>query len=592
MRAAAFVVALVLALVQAGAAFAHATLVRAEPADGTLVAQPPAALRLTFNEPVSPLVIRLIAPDGTVTMPKAVAENATVTVIPPPLAQGTHVLSWRVISADGHPVGGALVFSVGVATERPSPGALTAGDPMIRAALWGTKLVIYAAIFIGIGGAFFRAWLDTLSTQSDRVVVTAPSLRLRGEGMKSGSTIPGWVRGAIRRLRASGCSPSPVFLRGTTAQPSPRKRGEGAAMSAHGWLDRLLMGLVAVGLGAVPLSVGLQGLDALDTPLSGLAQGTVWAAGLGTSYGFTAIALAFALFAALFSFAAPRPAARVLTLAGMTLVGLALALSGHASNAMPQALTRPSVFVHVVCVAFWIGALLPLVASLRDGDGRALTRFTRLIPYPLAALLLSGAILTVVQLDRIDALWTTRYGAVLSCKLAAVAALLALAVANRYRLASRYQAQGGAAAARPLARSIAAEVGIAVAIFALVAGWRFTPPPRALAAAAPIAVHLHGPRAMVELTLTPERARPPRVALQVFDATFNQLAVKEVTLTLANPSAGIEPLRRMAAGSGSRWRVADLRVPFAGLWTIRVDLLIDDFENVVLEEQVELPRLP
>ena len=71
MRAAAFVVALVLALAQAGAAFAHATLVRAEPADGTLVAQPPAALRLTFNEPVSPLVMRLIAPDGTSTTPKA-----------------------------------------------------------------------------------------------------------------------------------------------------------------------------------------------------------------------------------------------------------------------------------------------------------------------------------------------------------------------------------------------------------------------------------------------------------------------------------------------------------------------------------------
>jgi copper transport protein len=36
-------------------------------------------------------------------------------------------------------------------------------------------------------------------------------------------------------------------------------------------------------------------------------------------------------------------------------VGFALALSGHASNAAPQWLTRPSVFVHVVCVTFWVG---------------------------------------------------------------------------------------------------------------------------------------------------------------------------------------------------------------------------------------------
>ena len=116
MRAIVFSIALLTALVQASAAFAHASLVRAEPADGALVAEPPAALRLTFNEPVTPLVIRLIAPDGTTTTPEATTENTTVTVKPGPLRRGTHVLSWRVISADGHPVGGSLVFSVGEAS--------------------------------------------------------------------------------------------------------------------------------------------------------------------------------------------------------------------------------------------------------------------------------------------------------------------------------------------------------------------------------------------------------------------------------------------------------------------------------------------
>ena len=50
-------------------------------------------------------------------------------------------------------------------------------------------------------------------------------------------------------------------------------------------------------------------------------------------------------------------------------VGVALALSGHASNAAPQWLTRPSVFVHVVCVTFWVGALLPLIAAVQAGEG-------------------------------------------------------------------------------------------------------------------------------------------------------------------------------------------------------------------------------
>jgi copper transport protein len=59
-------VALILSLAQALPAFAHASLVRAEPADGAVVAEPPASLKLTFNEPVSPLVMRIIGPDGEV----------------------------------------------------------------------------------------------------------------------------------------------------------------------------------------------------------------------------------------------------------------------------------------------------------------------------------------------------------------------------------------------------------------------------------------------------------------------------------------------------------------------------------------------
>ncbi len=144
---------------QASAAFAHASLVRAEPADGALVAEPPAALRLIFNEPVTPLVIRLIAPDGTTTTPSATAENTTVTVKPAALRRGTHVLSWRVTSADGHPVGGSLVFSVGEASATPVAGAQPAGDPVVRGAFWAAKLVIYLALLAGIGGAFVRMWM-------------------------------------------------------------------------------------------------------------------------------------------------------------------------------------------------------------------------------------------------------------------------------------------------------------------------------------------------------------------------------------------------------------------------------------------------
>ena len=159
--------------------------------------------------------------------------------------------------------------------------------------------------------------------------------------------------------------------------------------------------------------------------------------------------------------------------------------------------------------------------------------------------MVSGGILAVVQLDRVDALWTTSYGIVLSCKLAAVTALLALAAVNRYVFTPRYQ-RGDATVAGSLRRTMTAEFCIVAVILALVALWRFTPPPRALAASEPVEVHLHGARAMAQVSLMPVRARDPRVNIEVLDGEFNALTVKEVTVTLANPAAGIEPVRRAA----------------------------------------------
>src|SRR6476619_5110325 len=75
MRRLAYLVTLLLALTQASHALAHASLIRAEPADGAVLAQPPPTLRLTFNEPVSPLIIRLIAPSGELISPAVAAEN-------------------------------------------------------------------------------------------------------------------------------------------------------------------------------------------------------------------------------------------------------------------------------------------------------------------------------------------------------------------------------------------------------------------------------------------------------------------------------------------------------------------------------------
>jgi len=57
--------------------------------------------------------------------------------------------------------------------------------------------------------------------------------------------------------------------------------------------------------------------------------------------------------------------------------------------------------------------------------------------------------------------------------------------------------------------------------------------------------------------------------------------------------AGIERMQRHGVSEGEGfWRVDDLRIPVAGRWQLQVEILISDFEKLVLDEEVVLPRVP
>ncbi|HWF96689.1 MAG TPA: CopD family protein [Xanthobacteraceae bacterium] len=520
----------VLACLAPAPAWAHASLIGSEPPAGVTLADPPATLRLDFNEPVSPLVVRLVGPTGEAVTPAVTAQNSTLTIVPPRLGRGTYTLSWRVISADGHPVGGAVLFSIGA----PSAGPALAGldtDPAVKVAIWATRLLIYLGLFVGIGGASFIALI-------------------------------------------------------AQARPLPGRM--------QAWIAAAMAG----GFVASIVSLSLQGLDGLALRLTQFWRPDVWTSGLATSYGRTAVVAALAMLLGLVSLRATRPALVGLCAScGLAGTGFALALSGHAATAGLESLSRPAVFLHGVCIAFWVGSLLPLAAIVRaggrrDGGDAELARFSRLIPVPLAVLIASGSYLAWQQLDRPDALWTTSYGMVLAAKLVAVLGLLGLAAANRYVLVPRLKARAPGAV-RPLAAAIATESVLALAILGTVALWRFTPPPRALIAAEPTSIHFHGGKAMVQIEVEPVRARGAEMSIDVLDPAFHPLAAKAVTIFLSNAKSGIEPLHRDADRlTDSGWRIDDLRIPIAGRWTLRVDVLISDFEKETLEDDVLLPRAP
>ena len=497
-------------------------MVEAVPADGAVVATAPASVRLRFNEPVSLLVIRLIDAKGVVhARLHHEAHDQTITVhLPDGLPHGTQVLSYRVTSSDGHPIGGSLVFSIGAPTAGPAP-KITGVRLPLAAAIWAARLALYVGLFAGAGGAFFAAWIGREATTS------------------SSRTI--------------------------------------------------MQTAIGIGIAAAILSVGLQGLDALGEPLPALLSPHPWHEGLRTSFGLTAGASVLALTCAWFAL---RGGLRPLALVGLGGAGLALALSGHASAAAPQWLTRPSVFVHGMAAAFWVGALVPLALIVRDlrmASLPILQRFSRLAVPTVGLMVLAGLILSVVQLERPASLVSTAYGRIFLAKMAAVLCLLSLAALNRQRLTPMLARKD--AGSRHLLRSIAGEIGLAVVILGLVATWRFTPPPRVLTASAaePVNMHMHTSQAMVALTVTPGRVGPVRMGLSPMTGDFAALDPKAITVTVANPGAGIEPIERHAVKAvDGTWEVEGLVLPVPGQWRVRVDVLISDFEKVTLEDHIEI----
>lgn len=531
MRLIALIVMALIGLGPARVAFAHASLIAAEPVEGTIVAAPPERLILIFNEPISPVVLRLIDPQGHATVLTNVVQHDVTLIAPVPghLGEGTHVLSWRVVSADGHPVGGTLSFSVGHPDAAAPIVVKTTSDLSVRIAIWIARLALYVALFIGVGGAVFTTWI-------------------------------------------------------AAARPLP-----GAA-------EKIIVALLRVGLATLAISVGLQGLDALGVPLSALGQSAVWKEGFDTSYGTTVIVAMGALLAALFAMTVQHPAAaRLLSFAGFAGIGFALAASGHAATAMPQAFMRPAVFLHVIAVALWIGSLWPLAVTLRAVDVSqrlALRRFSRVIPWAIVPLLVSGGVLAVVQLARVDALWTTAYGWVFLAKMAGVVVLFGLAVANRFVWTPRIEA-GDVTAVRRLCASVAIELGVALIILGIVATWRFTPPPRAIAAAvsAPEFIHFHSDRAMAEVTLDPGRVGRSRGKIAVWDANHQPIRPKAVTVVFSQLAAGIESIRRDAVRmDDDTWRVDDLLIPASGRWLLRIEVLASDFDKITLEDEIEIRR--
>ena len=123
-------------------ASAHSRLISISPKDGASVPASPPAIVLTFNEDVNPQFVSVRVTDGEGTVvagDDAAAQGAVVTApVAEPMSAGTYKVTYRVVSADSHPISGSTTFTVAgdaqasPTADSPSPSA-TAAEPSASA---------------------------------------------------------------------------------------------------------------------------------------------------------------------------------------------------------------------------------------------------------------------------------------------------------------------------------------------------------------------------------------------------------------------------------------------------------------------------
>jgi len=156
--AAAAGVAAIAAATLPSSAGAHAYLLGVTPPDRSVVARAPRDVRLLFTESVlpGPGIAAIRNGGGSVLAGKPRALGKTL-VIPlrSGLVDGAYTVRWRVISDDGHEVGGVVAFAVGSGRAPPTP-ALSAGATGPGAGQYLSRWLFFIGLLVASGSAVFQ----------------------------------------------------------------------------------------------------------------------------------------------------------------------------------------------------------------------------------------------------------------------------------------------------------------------------------------------------------------------------------------------------------------------------------------------------
>jgi copper transport protein len=573
---------LALLTVPAGA-HAHAVLQSTEPLSGSTEKQLPEQVVFKFSEPVEGSfgAIRVFDRNGRridtgdVFHPGGRGPELA-TKLKPGLGKGSYTATYRVISADSHPVSGGLVFSYGKAS---ATGA-TVSELLAQQGRVGnvTKVsygvvrgVQYASIALAVGTVFFLIfmWLPALAA----VAGGSAQWREASERFAAGARIVllvAVIAGVVSAMAG-------IVFQGATA----------AGVTFWSALDSTIVEdvlgtrfgtiwgirvLVWLGLGAVLIGA-----------FSGARRPVLRPASVG------ATGLAPVRFG--------KPALLLLAVPLGYLV-ISPALSGHAHLEKPTAVLIPANAIHVLAMSIWVAGLtlllfvLPRATRVLEAPDRTrllaatLSRFSPVAFAAVLSILATGLIQSWFEIEKLDNLIDTAFGRAALIKFGLlVGPLMALGAYNQRRLLPRLRraAAGGDTPGRDgllLRRSIRTEVALLAVVLGVTAALVSYAPSTSVSSGVQSVRGSLGP-SDIQLTVDPARVGPNQMHLYLTDkktgAQYER--VKEMNVDLVLPEKKLGPLKADTRKAGPGHYVMNGALfGVAGDWQVKITARVSEFD--------------
>ncbi|HTU14184.1 MAG TPA: copper resistance protein CopC [Solirubrobacterales bacterium] len=566
--------ALLACLILPGSALAHAVLESSSPTRGAVLKQPPRQVTFEFNEPVEASLgaVRVFNAEAEEVQSgeiRRLGDSGTEIAIglQDDLPDGVYTATYRVVSADAHPVSGGMVFTVG--SGGTSSGktiseliAMSDVGPVTEVAFWFDRWAGYVAIAIAVGLLSFLLLLWT------------PLLRAR-DGLLA-----------------------------------PRAEEFGDR------LRKILGAAVLTGLIASLLAIPLQGATAAGTDFWSSLKPEVFREVIDTRYGTVMVIRVLAWLALVPAVLASAGLARnpgwsrkPLPLAAIAVPAIVLvvtpALAGHASTQHPIWLLTASDILHVAAMSVWVGGLAALVLLLPSVTRRIagtaernsvlvdfLLRFSTVALVAVIVIAVSGSIQAIVEVNSFPALVDTAFGRAVLIKIILFAALIAFGASNRRRIipalvARRERGEGPGETGLRARRNLRLEVVLVMAVLALTAALVSYPPPTA-SQSGPVSGSVAAGPDRLEYTVDPAWVGSNEIHVYLFDdRTGAPMEVKSLELSFSLPDSDIAPIEADVRKAGPGHYVAPAAMlAVKGDWEARAAVRFSRFNEVLADFEV------